>query len=86
MRDGVGDAVAERRLVLPFNASTGLTMLIGGGTGWTEYVTLTWMATAGACIAGPLGTGVDSEESVRQVAYSQLEAERRRQRRERSRT
>jgi hypothetical protein len=111
----VGDAVADRRLVLLFNASTVLTLLIGVGTayvglfvlnlltarlviadellgrqlqgpaGWTEYVKLTWMATAGACIAGALGTGFDSEESVRQAAYSQREAERRRQWRERSR-
>jgi hypothetical protein len=57
--------------------------LQGGAAGWTEYVKLTWMATSGACIAGALGTGFDSEESVRQAAYSQRDAERRKRWRER---
>jgi hypothetical protein len=50
--------------------------------GFTEYFKLTWMATTGASLAGSLGSGFDSEESVREAAYSQRERERRDQWRE----
>ncbi|MEW5810872.1 MAG: hypothetical protein AB1925_15600 [Actinomycetota bacterium] len=45
----------------------------------TEYIKLCWMATAGASVVGALGTGFESEEDVREAAYSQREAERRKQ-------
>jgi hypothetical protein len=109
-----GDGV-DRRLVVLFNASTVLTLLIGvgiayagllllnlcaaylvidggvlaaqtgGSAGFVEHLKLTWMATSGASVAGSLGAGFESEESVREAAYSQREAERRRQWRERGR-
>jgi hypothetical protein len=50
---------------------------LGPDVGFAEYVKLTWMATAGAALAGSLGSGFDSEESVREAAYSQRERERR---------
>lgn len=55
---------------------------LGPDVGFREYVKLTWMATAGAALAGSLGSGFDSEESVREAAYSQRERERRDQWRE----
>lgn len=44
-----------------------------------DYAKLTWLATSGAAIAGALGTGFESEESVRQAAYSRREQQRRAQ-------
>lgn len=56
-----------------------------GSAGFVEHLKLTWMATSGASVAGSLGAGFESEESVREAAYSQREAERRRQWRDRGR-
>lgn len=56
-----------------------------GSAGFVEHLKLTWMATSGASVAGALGAGFESEESVREAAYSQREAERRRQWKERGR-
>lgn len=56
---------------------------LGGTAGFVEHLKLTWMATCGASVAGALGTGFESEESVREAAYSPREAERRKQWRER---
>jgi hypothetical protein len=45
--------------------------------GITDYAKLTWLATSGASVAGALGTGFESERSVREAAYSRRERERR---------
>lgn len=58
---------------------------LGREVGFVERAKLTWMATTGASLAGSLGSGFDSEESVREAAYSQRERERRDQWREESR-
>jgi hypothetical protein len=55
-----------------------------GAAGFTEYAKLTWMATSGACVVGGVGAGFESEQAVREAAYSQREAERRKTWRERS--
>jgi hypothetical protein len=55
------------------------------GSGFVEHLKLTWMATSGASVAGSLGTGFESEESVREAAYSKREADRRKQWKERGR-
>lgn len=47
--------------------------------GLADYVRLTWLVTSGAAVAGALGTGFDSEESVREAAYSRREQQRRAQ-------
>ncbi|MFW0150508.1 hypothetical protein ACNUDN_11875 [Mycobacterium sp. smrl_JER01] len=52
---------------------------LGSSPGLTEYIKLCWMATAGASVVGALGTGFESEDDVREAAYSQREAERRKQ-------
>lgn len=56
-----------------------LTDNLGSSPGLVEYVKLCWMATAGASVVGALGTGFETEEDVREAAYSQREAERRKQ-------
>jgi hypothetical protein len=60
-----------------------LAQQLSGSAGFVEHLKLTWMATCGASVAGALGTGFESDESVREAAYSQREAERRRQWRDR---
>ena len=45
--------------------------------GLADYALLTWLATSGASVAGALGTGFESEQSVREAAYSRREQERR---------
>ena len=52
---------------------------LGFSPGPLEYIKLCWMATAGASVVGALGTGFETEEDVREAAYSQREAERRKQ-------
>lgn len=52
---------------------------LGSEPNLTEYIKLCWMATAGASVVGALGTGFESEEDVREAAYSEREAERRKQ-------
>lgn len=47
--------------------------------GILDYAKLTWFATSGATVAGALGTGFSTEQSVRQAAYSRREQERRAQ-------
>jgi multisubunit Na+/H+ antiporter MnhE subunit len=47
--------------------------------GIADLAMLTWLATSGASMAGALGTGFESEQSVRQAAYSRREQERRSQ-------
>jgi hypothetical protein len=42
-----------------------------------DYFTVTWMASSMAIVAGALGTGFETEEAVRQAAYSYRERERR---------
>lgn len=44
-----------------------------------DYAKLSWFATSGATVAGALGTGFATEQSVRQAAYSRREQERRAQ-------
>ncbi|WP_162938559.1 hypothetical protein [Mycobacterium kyogaense] len=53
-----------------------LAQQLGSPPGIIEYMKLSWMATAGASVVGALGTGFESEDDVREAAYSQREAER----------
>jgi hypothetical protein len=48
----------------------------GSPPGIIDYVKLSWMSTAGASVVGALGTGFESEDDVREAAYSKREAER----------
>lgn len=50
---------------------------LGRPVGIADYAMLTWLATSGASVAGALGTGFESEQSVREAAYSRREQERR---------
>lgn len=56
-----------------------------GSSGPVAHLKLSWLATSGASVAGSLGAGFESEESVREATYSEREAERRRQSAERER-
>lgn len=50
---------------------------IGRPLGLGDYLTVTWLASSMAIVAGALGTGFESEDAVRQAAYSYRERERR---------
>lgn len=43
----------------------------------SDYLIVSWLATSMAIVAGALGTGFESEDDVRQAAYSYRERERR---------
>jgi len=87
----IGVGIAHAGLLL-LNLCASYLVIDGGtlaaqtnGSGFVEHLKLTWMATSGASVAGSLGAGFESQESVREAAYSQREAERRRQWREQGR-
>jgi hypothetical protein len=63
-----------------------LTSQLGHTPGIVEYLKLCWMATVCASAIGALGTGFESEEDVRDAAYSEREAQRGAVRRRRSDT
>jgi hypothetical protein len=65
--------VAASALLLSDNV---LAATLGSPPGVIEYVKLSWMATAGASVVGALGTGFETEQDVREAAYSEREAER----------
>jgi hypothetical protein len=50
---------------------------LGHPVGWSDYLNLAWFASSLALVAGALGSGFDSEDAVRQAAYSFRERERR---------
>jgi hypothetical protein len=50
---------------------------IGRPLRFSDYLTVTWLASSLAIVAGALGTGFESEDAVRQAAYSYRERERR---------
>jgi hypothetical protein len=50
---------------------------IGRPLHFGDYLTVTWLASSMAIVAGALGTGFESEDAVRQAAYSYRERERR---------
>jgi hypothetical protein len=56
-----------------------LAQQLHGADGSGDYVKLTWLATSGACVVGGLGAGFESDQAVREAAYSQREQERRRE-------
>lgn len=61
-----GFAIDERLL-----AST-----VGHPVDHTDYLVLAWLATSAATIAGALGSGLESENTVRQAAYGYRERQR----------
>jgi hypothetical protein len=50
---------------------------IGRPLRFGDHLIVTWLASSLAIVAGALGTGFESEEAVRQAAYSYRERERR---------
>jgi hypothetical protein len=66
-------ALAESFLIPPgyFEAT------LGHPVGWGDYLGVAWFATSLALVAGALGSGFESEDDVRQAAYSFRERERR---------
>lgn len=50
---------------------------IGRPLRFGDYLTVTWLASSLAIVAGALGTGFESEDAVREAAYSYRERERR---------
>lgn len=50
---------------------------IGRPIRFADYLTVSWMATSMSIVAGALGSGFESEEAVKQAAYSRRERERR---------
>ncbi|MQA15786.1 MAG: guanylate kinase [Pseudonocardiaceae bacterium] len=58
-------------------AGTVLGQYVGGAPGLFHYANIAWLVTSAATIAGAVGSGFETEESVRQAAYSYHEQERR---------
>jgi hypothetical protein len=50
---------------------------IGRPLRFSDLLIVTWLASSLAIVAGALGTGFESEDAVRQAAYSYRERERR---------
>lgn len=50
---------------------------VGSGPGVTEYVLITLLITSAGMVAGAIGSGFESEDSVRSAAFSYRERERR---------